>query len=346
MTTPTSPDSVNQAIMAALAEMQSNMTSLATELRQNQATLRDEMTRRHEYLDERINRSRAAEEELRSRPAAGAAMEPLPAGMKMPKLKRIEAKSDKALRQWFRQLKAYLRAYQMSEEDSRSVFFASQHFDGALETWWQSCAESSDDPVTGGFASVEELAQGAYKQFSGRDMADVARDRLDSIRQTGSVRPYANLIRENLVYLPHRTEGDNIHTFRRGLKPGVGQALALKKPTSLAQAIEMALEVEAAQGIRKLAADRKNVHSGASLNALDGESDEDDCLDAEDDSDDDDDRDGGEEDGEDEIVAYADATGPSKATKEKGRKERRCLKCGKKGHFAKECPTRKKSGDQ
>ena len=102
MTTPTSPESVNHAIMAALVEMQRNMTSLAAELRQNQATLRDEMTRRHEYLDERINRSRAAEEELRSRPAAGAAMEPLPAGMKMPKLKRIEAKSDKVMRQWFR----------------------------------------------------------------------------------------------------------------------------------------------------------------------------------------------------------------------------------------------------
>ena len=212
--------------------------------------LRVEMAQRHEYLNERINRSRETEQDLRKRAEReqqrGKA-EPLPAGMKMPKLSRIDAKSDQALRKWFRQLSAYLRAFQMDGEDPRAVFFASQHFDGALESWWQSRVEETDDPVSAGFGSVEALSEAAYKQFSGRDLADVARDKLDKVRQTGSVRSYANVVRENLVYLPHRTEGDNIHTFKRGLKPALAQALALRKPTSLAQAIEMALEVEAAQ---------------------------------------------------------------------------------------------------
>ena len=309
-------------------------------------SLNQEMEQRHNHLDKRIIRSRAAEHELRSREGAPATgLQPLPPGMKMPKLKRCDAKSEKAMRQWFRQLSAYLKAYQMTEDDSRAVFFASQHFDGALETWWQSCVEETEDSVSAGFTSIRTLADAALKQFSGRDMADVARDKPDRVRQTGSVRAYANIVRESLVYLPHRTEGDNIHTFKRGLKPSLSQALALRKPESLAKAIEMALEVEAAQTTRSTAADRKSARSDVDLNALDGESDEEDFF-SDNLSEDNEEGADGDDEVEDTDVNNVETGRPSKATVMKWRKEGRCLRCGQKGHFSKDCPNRKASGDR
>ncbi len=315
------------------------------ELRAQIVTLQAEVLERHRFLSERIDRSRHAEQELR-RTQEGAhpgGVQPLPMGMKLPKLRRIEAKSEKVLRQWFRQLDAYLRAYQMTGEDSRAVFFASQHFDGSLETWWQGRVEETDDSVSGGFASIAELAEAVFKQFSGRDMQDVARDKLDRVRQTAGVRAYAQIIRDNLVYLPHRSEGDNIHTFKRGLKTNIASALALRKPTSLSEAIEMALAVEAAQFPTKSVGDRRT-HKEVDLNALDGDSDEDDCFSEDGYSDD-----GGvtsdDDAAEDEAVNYI-SSRPSKEQVQKWKKEGRCLRCGKKGHFSKECPSRKtSSGD-
>ena len=100
-------------------------------------SLRAEMEQRHEYLNDRINRSRNAEQDLRKHAEEGrqrGRIEPLPAGMKMPKLARIDAKSDQALRKWFPQLSAYLRAFHLDGRDPRAIFFAAQHFDGALES--------------------------------------------------------------------------------------------------------------------------------------------------------------------------------------------------------------------
>ena len=342
-----------QALTAAVTETLGRM--LHEELRSMRTTfdrsmaevheridfLHTEMRDRHEHLDKRVNRSRQAEQELRGAqgPMLRGQVAPFPPGMKMPKLKRCDGKSEKAMRQWFRQLSASLRAYQLTEEDSRAVFFASQHFDGTLETWWQGRVEETDDPVSAGFGSIGALAEAAYKQFSGRDMADVARDKLDRVRQTGTVRAYANIIRENLVYLPHRSEGDNIHTFKRGLKPAIAQALALRKPDSLSKAIELALEVEAAQNPTRTAArDTKGSRSDADLNVLDGDSDEAECFSEDGQSDDEDETE--EEEGEDKIVANMEARA-SKAAKEMWRKEGKCLKCGRKGHFSKDCMSKK-----
>ena len=316
------------------------------------SALRTEMEQRHEYLNGRINRSRDAEQNLREqadRDQQQRRVDPLPAGMKMPKLSRIDAKSDQALRKWFRQLTAYLLAYQMDGRDSRAVFFASQHFDGALESWWQSCVEETSNPVSAGFESVEALAEAAYKQFNGRDLADIARDKLDSVRQTGSVRSYANIVRENLVYLPHRSEGDNIHTFKRGLKPALAQALALRKPTSLSQAIEMALEVEAAQRVqptRQAAPTKKDVRSSEHLNALDGtESDETGDLSGDEPSEGDEGH--VSEGGEDiDIANVSSVKKANNSTKERWRRENRCLKCGQKGHYAKACTSKKKTSGE
>ena len=202
---------------------------------------------RHECLKERINRLGSAGQDCGNTSSASTR-----AGRSSPtsrtKLQRQYAKSDEAMRKWFGRLCAYLRAFQLDgRRDFKAMLLlaASQLFDNALESWWQSGVEETRTRFLVGFGSVEALAEAAFKQSSGRDLADAARDELDKVRQNGSARSYANIAQGPGP--PHRTEGDSMNTFKRGLMPASREVLALQKPTSLAQVKEMALEVEAAQ---------------------------------------------------------------------------------------------------
>ena len=96
---------MQETMRAVTQENQRLLQSTVKELRQQVTSemqaLRKEVEDRHEYLDERINRSRAAEQKLRGAQEGRLPrghVQPLPPGMKMPKLKRIEAKSWRALR--------------------------------------------------------------------------------------------------------------------------------------------------------------------------------------------------------------------------------------------------------
>lgn len=325
---------------AQLEHLVQQMQGLQGQLQQSEQErqrLAHELQARHEHLDGRINRSRAREEELEQAARVGR-FEAFPPGMKVPKLLDIDAQNDRMLRQWFKKLRAYLKAFNLSEEDPRAVFYASQHFKGALQTWWQGLVDISEDPINAGISSVSELAKAACSQFCGRDIEDSARDRLRNARQTGSVRQYANYLRENLLYLPDRPDADNLHAFKAGLKPGLAEALALRKPTSFAQAIEIALEVEAAQLAARGGARPRRDDKSAELNYVDGDDlyyDSDDLpAEGEEAASDD-------EDGEAELNNVGGNRKLTRSEREKLMREGRCFRCTEKGHNSRECPRRK-----
>lgn len=64
------------------------------------------------------------------------------------------------------------------------MFYASSHFDGPLESWWQSYVEVLDGPVSAGCESVEAPVEATYKQFSGCDLVGIARVKFDLVRKT------------------------------------------------------------------------------------------------------------------------------------------------------------------
>ena len=172
-------------------------------------------------------------------------MATLPNTVKLPKLQKVDGKDERQLRRFFRRVEGYLAAYQLSPEDHRSLFFVAQHFTGALEDWWENRQKTSGDNIKAGFSSFQELRDHVFQEFQGRDPADEARANLDNARQRGTVKEYANFIRQQLLYLPNRDDADNLHTFRRGLKHEIDASLAMRRPATFAEAVEAALEVEA-----------------------------------------------------------------------------------------------------
>jgi hypothetical protein len=71
--------------------------------------------------------------------------------------------------------------------------------------------------------------------------ATVARLRIASLKQTGSVQAYANLFQKELTPITDMSAADQVFFFRQGLKPHNGQRVLEKMPQTLHAAMDLAL---------------------------------------------------------------------------------------------------------
>lgn len=338
---PTATEQVLQQVMAAL-----------TTLQEDQQKLRDEMLARYSHLDGRaernkqrvefVHREQARAEEAR---ATAPPLQAFPVGMKLRKLTPIDGKREQELRDWFIKAYGYIRACSLEETDPRAVYFVSQYFEGPLATWYQGIQAGALDAMTADFTSVSALRDSALKQFTGRDPAEVARDNLRTKKQTGTVIEWCNFFRRQIIHLPNRDSEDHLHAFKAGLKADIAKALATRDPQTLAEAIEMAIKIEASNKLieRRQGINRSRDGDGQpQLHNLE----DDDGLSSDDD-------DGGvgdldelsADEGDDSEDLNATGGGFVQRTKKdisRMMREGRCLKCGVKGHIAKKCPSKKK----
>ena len=177
-------------------------------------------------------------------------------------------------------------------------------------------------------------------EFQGRDPSAEARDKLDKARQKGSVKEYANYIRQQLLFLPKRDDLDNLHVFRRGLNHEIDAALALRRPATFSEAVEAALEVEASLQQRRGSKGRVALNATKAYRPTRREYNED--YDSDSSS-------GSQSEGSADCNAAQLQHGRNhkkKNTSEqrlrKLQASGRCFNCEEKGHLAKDCPHKKK----
>eukprot|EP00873_Tetraselmis_striata_P021239 jgi/Tetstr1/441503/TSEL_029734.t1 len=142
-----------------------------------------------------------------------------------------------------------------------------------------------------------------------------------------AIQKYANYFREQLLELPHRHEEDNVHDFQRGLKPHIRKEVALKNPKTLAEAVQAALAVEAAE--RETDVHREIRRERLNIMDDDGDDDEQYYSSAE----------GEATEQEDDLLMARRLT---EEEFERFKKEGRCFICRAKGHVASACPSKKK----
>ena len=344
----------DQIEQQAFQELSAYVRQVADGLRQ----LDTRLTRDFAALNDRVNWSRHREEQLHGnfeglrqrveQPGVNA-MATLPSLMKLPKLGSIDGKDEKKLRRFFRKVEGYLAAYQLPFDDHRAIFFVAQFFEGNLEDWWENRQRLTGDNIRAGFDNVTGLRDAVFAEFRGRDPAEEARDLLAGARQTGSVKDFANYIRRQLLYVPDRSDADNLHTFKRGLRGSLAAPLAMRKPKSFAEAVELALEIEAARNYaRKPSEERRPQLYHLRGDASKGEANADDEM-SDDGVWDSEDSDYAESEEEGRLnVGRADERRKARPPEEVARERKengKCYACGKKGHLARECkqrPPRKK----
>ena len=130
--------------------------------------------------------------------------------------------------------------------------------------------------------SWAEFKQGLQRQFTPITEKQVARDKLYTLRQLGSVQSYTALFRQLTFEIDDIGEADKLSCYVRGLKGQIKVQLALRVPNTLEEAMSAAEKVDVAlttlQGTRGASQYRpwNKSSSRRSLNAIDLDPDEDD----------------------------------------------------------------------
>lgn len=275
----------------------------------------------------------------------------------LPKPTRFGGRSKDTL-PWLSTLKAYLHVNNVRDVDA--VIYAAALLEGDAKTWFMACQAQHGGALNGGFTDIAAFEAALRRQFEEQFPADKARDQLAVLKQRTSVADYANRFNALLIHLPNRDEGDNIHTFIRGLKPAIAMQVSSQMPRTLAEAVDIAIKTDgAALNVYRM---QRGTHrssgaatsagtSGATpmdLNAIDDDSSSSQGNESEE---------GASSSAAPspavDLVAIATAAAAAAIRqaqqqklkpeqREKLQREGRCFLCEKKGHLAKDCPTKKK----
>ena len=165
--------------------------------------------------------------------------------MKLGKPPRFGGKPSEA-NAWIRTMRTFLFLQQTPLDNDTCVIWASTFLEASAAQWYQALVAQAHEDPSAGFTCWSEFEQAFKNQFEERFPADRARDRLAYIRQRTSVAAYVSEFTSLLVHLPFREEGDNIHSFMRGLKPHLAEKVAMAMPSTLQEAINLALKVDGA----------------------------------------------------------------------------------------------------
>ena len=138
---------------------------------------------------------------------------------------------------WLRSVKKQIDWYgstQFPDEKSK-IRFATAHLESTALEWWDSI-EDKDAIVT-----YEDFVQRLHDRYRPRLIADKARHGLAELRQTGSVSSLCHRMLTLLTYVPTMHEEDKIFIFKRALDKQIAAKVAEKEPSSLHEAMEVAV---------------------------------------------------------------------------------------------------------
>lgn len=153
-----------------------------------------------------------------------------------------EMDSDK-LDAWLRRLMVHCSYYggkgRPLEDEEEKVRYAAAHLEGAAADWWFAIME-------GKVKTMQEFVAAVNGRFRSAVDADVAAEKLYRMKQQQgqSVARYAGLVQQLLLRIPDMAVSDRVRLFARGLLPHLAQKVREMRPSTLEQAVELAIRYE------------------------------------------------------------------------------------------------------
>lgn len=142
---------------------------------------------------------------------------------------------------WLRNLQKHFGFYGSATfpDDASRIRLAVMYLEGPAMDWWE------HEPRKDQIVDWDEFVDRLHSRFRPMQAATVARHRLANLKQTGSASAYANIFQKELTPITDMSAADKIFFFRQGLKPALAQKVLEKNPSSLHQAMDIAITADA-----------------------------------------------------------------------------------------------------
>lgn len=223
-------------------------------------------------------------------------------------------RNSRKVEAWLYTVSKYCELVRMYDEEQRVLFAVALLRDGAV-TWWRQL-ENDSSVVTphdwNGFCEAFRT------EFKPENAEQLARQKLQELRQRGSVSSYIRIFRDTMLELPEMDVKDALFVFTNGLKYEVKLHVLVTKPESLHKAYEVAESYEAAQCVAR------GVHNPRPMNTF----------------------------GFHNHRNVHTSQGPTPmeldtmAITQSNRARVRCFRCGKMGHYRRECRQPRSDGHE
>ena len=213
----------------------------ASEERVRMADLRIHFMEREQDLLRQLAESRA-EQVPQARPE-GRTSGPL----KTSPPKEYTPRNNMGPSKWLFQMEMYFEYASIPEGEK--VKHAMIQLKDAAEAWWRShIIETTDpqgNPTPDRLTTWAEFSNRLKQIFTPVPEKKLARNKLYSLRQTGSVQMYTQAFRELTFILDNLSPEESMSLYERGLQPRIINEIYLKEPTNVDEMILLAEKVDA-----------------------------------------------------------------------------------------------------
>jgi hypothetical protein len=232
---PLSPEELH----AKLQQENAQMRAAGAKLQQQCATLQAE-NQRLAAMAQAAAASAASSPSLGSSRSVSDGMAPLK--LKAPTLAQFSGTGGMGFQvdTWLRNVKKQFDWYGSAtfSSDAKKIAFATLHMEGAALEWWDSLEDK--DAIT----AWDDFVKRLHQRYRPKLAAEVARQGLASLRQTGTVSQLCNRMLSLLTHVSTMHEEDKIFTFKRALNDQLAAKVAEKEPSSLDEAMHIAVLAE------------------------------------------------------------------------------------------------------
>jgi hypothetical protein len=142
---------------------------------------------------------------------------------------------------WLRGMRKLFDFYGNSEfaDDAARVKYAAMHLEGSALLWWEG------HPQRATIATLAAFEAALHQRFRPIEADHIARERLAGMKQRGRVSDYADRFQRELLPIKDMAAADQVAYFLRGLDAHLQAKAREKKPTTLGDAVNAAVEAEA-----------------------------------------------------------------------------------------------------
>jgi len=147
----------------------------------------------------------------------------LPPGAKAPAIEKFDGKSPRLIQPWIQRTRNILCLIGMELNSPAAVAYAASFLTNYAQSWFyieQSKAAGALQ-ASGGFRTFDEFAHALETRMGDPRPADKARRQLRTLKQTTSVKAYADAFQRLITYLPSHSPDQLRFDFTEGLKPEI-----------------------------------------------------------------------------------------------------------------------------